>query len=702
MAESTELLHLLKAGRILQYRQQNIALMSAAEGVEFEIFYAERWLAPDLEVSVGDGCVVVLADTPYDRSAPIRYATVTASDQSRAGLQLTVKVGPHVVVEDESLLEPPRRTHPAGTPFFAWRAVVTGMRPPQSDHEARLAWRSAVGRLAGNDFYSGSSFARIVRVSDHHGHEVRERRLELGQTATAVLEVHSPGQEGVYSLIVDADPSGSVAGGIDSERPDAEHHLHVPIRPLTVGSQNIELSFLPDPLLSSRLSFALTTVRPTVSDPTPSPSGSSAKTSAAEPVLVQGLAEHLRRQLNELDPDDWLTLLLEHILPLAPDDPVVRSITAEAAHDLQEWRTVVELLDDPARFRSGDAFHRLIAGLHDGSQTDVASLLGQIDLGVEKNVVELEGELQKLPDGAVRQIVEVLLNAFAGKEILDRLLPRAFERVRDDLALRIAEECVAADPDAWVDRVIRRWPDPHLMPHDALAMLLGWEIINNGIAPYLKEAIEDAIDADDLETVLELASRGQTLLARAEQTRVQIAAARLVPDAEIAQQLLLAAADDVVGLGDPDLATELAFTMRELWEDGENAGIDESVERLETVLHSLPRFRDYLEWRDGDAADRVKPHVRGKVLHIVGAKRKPWADDLCERLALKDLRWHESEKRQRMELDWADAVDNDRDIVVLIWTHCGHATTKSLQSKGVEYRNAEWSRTSVLDSLREG
>ncbi len=44
--EAPQLLHLLKAGRILQYRQQNVALVSAPEGTEFDITYAERWLPP--------------------------------------------------------------------------------------------------------------------------------------------------------------------------------------------------------------------------------------------------------------------------------------------------------------------------------------------------------------------------------------------------------------------------------------------------------------------------------------------------------------------------------------------------------------------------------------------------------------------------------------------------------------------------------
>ena len=71
--EAPELLHLLKAGRILQYRQQNVALVSAKEGAEFDISYAKRWVAPDLEIEVGDGAIVILSDSPYAKVDPARF-----------------------------------------------------------------------------------------------------------------------------------------------------------------------------------------------------------------------------------------------------------------------------------------------------------------------------------------------------------------------------------------------------------------------------------------------------------------------------------------------------------------------------------------------------------------------------------------------------------------------------------------------------
>jgi hypothetical protein len=721
--EAPEILHLLKAGRILQYRQQNVALVSAAEGTEFDIGYAERWLAPDLDVSVGDGTIVILSDSPYSRVDPVRYATVTAAERGRNGLQLTIKVGPWPVVEDEDALSAPLRAHPTQPPYFAWRTTADGLRPPRSDHEAREAWRKAVDRLRDNTFYADSSFARIVRVLDPHGHEVRERTLELGQIATAVLEVRSPGgSDHLHSVLVDSYPPGAVVGGIEGERTDKESHLHVPVRPLAAGSHSVDLSFVPEPLLSSRISFtidahkAVLPAAPGAPDSADSASistsTSSTTTTAAgsavgattDPGLVQALAERLRR-IDAVEPTQWLNLLQDHVLPLAPDDPVIKSMTAEAAYDIEEWETVIELLDDPSRFRTGDAFRALTAGLHYGLPTDVAGLLREIDLGVESNVARLARELPRLPDGAIRDIAEVILDELAGKEVLDRLLPEVFQRLRDDLALRVAIECAPADPDAWLDRTLQRWPDAHRMPDPALAEILTWDINTAALAPYVREAIEQHVDAGEVDEVLELDERARALLPRIEQVRLRAATARLFFDHEstvdTARGLLLAAVAEAAGLGDPDLAAELAYTMRERWPAGDDETIDAAVDRLRAVLDDLADFQEWREKRDHDTAEALRPSVSGKVLHIVGGRREPWADALEIDLGLKDLRWHESEKRKPPPLDWAGAVDPDRDLVVLIWTHCGHATSQGLDVAGVDYRPATWSRASVLDALRE-
>ncbi|MDW3217057.1 MAG: hypothetical protein R8F63_00480 [Acidimicrobiales bacterium] len=706
--DAPELLHLLKAGRILQYRQQNVALVSADEGVEFDITYAERWLAPDLDVSVGDGAVIILSDSPYAKIDPARYATVTAAERTRSGLRLTVKVGPWPVVEDPTALRPPNRPHPSGAPFFAWRAPADGMRPPRSDHEAREAWRDVVAGLRGNQFYADSNFARVVRVLDPHGHEVRERRLELGEAATAVIEVHSPGgNDHVHSVLVDSDPPGSVVGGIEKERADGEDHLHVPVRPLAAGTHTVDLSFVPEPLLSTRLSFTIDAHRPSV-PAAPIPPGPAARTtdgsaaSTVDAALVQGLVQRLSR-IDAIDPVQWLDLLVAHVLPLAPDDPLVRSVTAEAAYVVGEYETTIDLLDDPSRFRAGDAFRRLSAGLRYSIPTEVAGLLREIDLGVESNVAQLAKELPRLPDGAVRQIAEVILDQFAGETVLDRLLPDVFPTLRDDLALRVVRECAPADPEAWLRRALDRWPDPHRMPDDALAEILTWDINTPALAPYLREAIEDHVDAGEIDEVLELGERARALLPRVDQVRLRAATARMFVDHETGldtgRDLLLGAAMESAGLGDPDLATELAFTLRELWPVGDDEEVDTAIDRLRAVLADLDDFRQWREKKDEDAATKLRPALTGKVLHVVGGKRPPWADALETDLGLKDLRWHESERKKQPALDWAGGADTERDIVVLIWTHCGHATARKLSAAGVRDHSAVLSRSGLLEVL---
>jgi hypothetical protein len=728
--EALQLLHLLKAGRILQYRQQNVALVSAPEGTEFDIVYAARWLAPGLEVEVGEGAIVILSDSPYSQVDPARYASITAAEHTRNGLQVTIKVGPWPVVEDDDALIAPLRPHPTQPPYFAWRATAEGLRPPRSDHESREAWRHVVRRLRGNQFYAESNFARLVRVLDPHGHEVRERSLALGEIANAVIEVHSPGgDDHVHSVLVDSDPPGAVVGGIEKERADHDDYLHVPVRPLAAGTHTVDMAFVPEPLLSTRISFAIDAHRAPAPVPAPAPTPAEAPAraptlplplpdvaapsvpsarpaasppNAADPALVQALAERLRR-LDAIEATQWLNLLQDHILPLAPDDAVVRSMTAEAAYDIGDYQVVIDLLDDPSRFRTGDAFRRLSAGLHFSIPTQVASLLREIDLGVESNVARLAAELPRLPDGAVREIAEVILDELAGKEVLDRLLPAVFLRLRDDLALRVARECAPADPDAWLDRALTRWPDPHRMPDDALREILTWDINAAALAPYLREAIENHIDAGEIDDVLELGERGRSLLPRLDQVRLRIATARLFFEHEetvpVARDLLLEAAAESAGLGDPDMATELAFTLRERWPAGADDAVDTAVERLRTVLDDLVDFQEWREKRDGDVASRLRPAMQGKVLHIVGGRRQAWADQLRADLGLKDLRWHESERRKPPSLDWAGAVDPDRDLVVLIWTHCGHRTSQGLDVAGLRYHHASWNRASVLEAL---
>ncbi len=712
---------------MLQYRQQNVALVSAPEEAEFQISYAERWLAPGLEVRVGEPAVVVLSDSPYERVDPVRFATVTAAERSRTGLDLTVSVGPWPVVEDDAALIAPLRTHPTKPPFFAWRGPAAGLRRPRSDHEAREAWRRAIERLRGNTFYAESSFARVVRVLDPHGHELRGdagRQLRLGEVATAVVEVHTPGSDDpgagdapMLSVLVESDPPGTVAGGVENERADRDGHLFVPVRPLTGGAHAVELSFVPDPLLSTRLRFTI--------DADADPRATAAEATAAiEPgpreiarevvgdsALVQALVERLRRlPVWDDDPAQWLTLLQDHVLPLAPDDPRVRSAVAEAAYEIGAHETVIALLDDPSRFRTGDALRRLVAGLRYGMPTDVRALLREIDFDVDRNVAGLADQLPQMPDGAIRQIAEAVLDGVAGEEVLDRLLPPVFQRLRDDLALRVARECAPADPAGWLDRALDRWPDPHRVPDEVLIEILSWDVdddVTAPLAPYVLEAVEHHVEHGDVDRVIELDQRARSLLPRAEQVRVRTATARMLHEAfsgdagdagdaadDPARGLLLAAATEAAGLGDPDLAVEVASALRGRWPEGDDDVIDTAVDRLRGVLADLADFQEWRDHRDHAAALVLRPVLEGKVVHLVGGDPVPGAEGLADDLGLRKLISHEPG-----DLDWAPGIDPDRDVVILLWNRAGRHAATNLDAAGVTYVRAEPTRSRILDAL---
>ncbi len=710
-------MYLLKSGRILQYRQQNVAILSAPEGAEFEIFYSRRWLPPDLEITTGDGAVVVFADSPYTRLDPVRYATVVDARQNHAGLDLRIRCGPHVVVTDTAALIPPAPRHPAGGRHFAWRGDGSGLRPPRSDEELHDAWRDAIDRLRGNAFYERSHFARLVSVTDTRGHDVTARRLPLGATATVHLEVHSPVDDRHVTIVVDTDPPGTATGGVDDAPVGPGGRITVPVRPLAAGPHHVELSFAPEPLLSTRLTVELEV----------HPGGTGTTTSAGAPATTPGLSDGhapdarlgprvdpdavvaLARRLNRLDPDpeQYLEILHDHVLPLAPDHPVLRSLVAAAAFDLDQHELVVELLDEPSRLRPGDAFHRLISGLHTNQGDDIGAYLRSIDFGVDQTVADLRVQLLRLPAGALRSVVDALLDELAGDELLDRLLRDVFDRLGDDLALRVASECGPADPDAWLHAVLARWPQPHDMPDRALELLVDWDIRDAALQRHLGEAIERALEDGDPRRAAELRHRARDLLPDRELTELRLALAhtlrRAGNDADALSELL-AAGREVAGLCDPDLCaavrTALHETARAADPDPDlTRTVDETLALLDGFLDESEAVRDYRDARDHDACRRLRRFTNGKVLHLVGAKRCPWADEIEECLGLKRLVWHESEPGRSPPMDWTSGLDPDASIVVVFWQKIGHQTTASLDEAGIDYLLSKLGRRHLLETL---
>ena len=88
------------------------------------------------------------------------------------------------------------------------------------------------------------------------------------------------------------------------------------VRPLAAGTHVVDLAFVPEPLLSTRLSFSIDAHKAVAPAPAPllpppvagrpelepEPGGTAPP---SDPVLVQALAERLRR-LDAIEPTQWI------------------------------------------------------------------------------------------------------------------------------------------------------------------------------------------------------------------------------------------------------------------------------------------------------------------------------------------------------------------------------------------------------------
>ena len=187
-----------------------------------------------------------------------------------------------------------------------------GLEVSPSDHEPREAWRSAVDVLKATPSMPKPEFRRAWCGSlTLDGHAVRVRSLELGDVATAVLEVRSPGGDRhVHSVLVDSDPPGPPSEASRTSAPTLEAHLHVPVRPLAPASTSTCPSYpnrCSHRCRSRRSHPQDDTVRPVPAGR--SPTGEHRRAPTCETTRpFQALAERLRR-IDALERDARLNLL---------------------------------------------------------------------------------------------------------------------------------------------------------------------------------------------------------------------------------------------------------------------------------------------------------------------------------------------------------------------------------------------------------
>ncbi len=525
----------------------------------------------------------------------------------------------------------------------------------------------------------------------------------------ATLEVRSPHlADEQLELLLDVDPRGAVEL-LDDPVVPANGMAELSMRVTASGPLSVGLAFSHEPLLSSRPRFDLV-----AESRERAPTVPAERHGVGDVSGVRSLTARLRREA-QIDDATWVGLYQDVFLEWAPDDPVLLASYARHAYAVGEYDECYRALDRIPRRVPDDDYLFLLASLRTGRTTDLADLIQRIDLKEEER---FEQFLATVDDGIAQDPLHELLNLLPNKLLGEgktiRFLDRAWKQVTDiELACRIAEDTAYADPERGATLLLDRWPDPTTMPAKALALVIDWEARESRLGPYVENAVDRAIAAkrwDELETLtdkvrrlvdarrqpLVLARIGEHLLSSGDPTRTREGFGLVCEAAHSAAtrgQLDIAAHHAEVAVGHARLSGDEELVTAAL----------RLKEAVETAIQESETFRAWQRMQDESEIERLAPRFRGKVLHLVGGKRREWADQLRDGLGLVELRWHETEKAKSTNVDWASGLEPERDVVVVITDQIGHDTTTALKqrcdAREVPYLHASSRLRDVLEAL---
>lgn len=713
-----DVLYLVKANRVREYHHQNLAILAAPEGERFEISYGERWVQPGLAVAPGQGCALVVADSPYRHYQPLRWGVVEEAEVADKRLRLTVRVGAFIVDGERLTVEwdaaaqidaergDSEKTHP----YFAFIEPNHGMRNPHGHEEADQAWLEAVEGLKHNDYFTGCSLARVGAVTRADGVAVEPGQpVPAGTEVVIPLEVRSIARtEPWLEVAVEAEPPGSLElVGPAEVAPNGITEVRAVLT--TAGAVRARLNLLPDALRSSRPTVAFAVVAAPAS-----PDGEEPQTTA--PVDgVRRLVRRLERRATISDVD-WLSLFEDFFVPWGTKDPEVVANYAERLFAADRHHDVESLLVAVERRSPRLDLLLLLAAIHNGTAIDHQGLLSRVDFEDAGHFALLLQALDAAPAGRLRPVVEPLYKEVLGDDRKLELITHVFPRVQsDEFATTLAEEIAYNDPEQGVGLMMNRWPDPATTHEPALAMLVDFGVRKNHLGPYVRHWLGAMAEAHKWDDIVEALPKARDALAVNDRPATLGAlAADLLGSGDHAVaragfELACESAKDAVHMGQHDTASTLADVMRG------NLAASATQERrlaaqalIDVIGQALEHDEAVVEWRRKQSHDRcaaLKPHCRNKVLHLVGGLADAWEADLAADLELAKLERHESEKGKSPTADWADSLDPAKDIVVILWERIGHALSsrvkEACRKRGVTVIEARTGERGLLDALEQ-
>ena len=717
------MLYLLKGSRVREYHQQNVTILGAAEGDHVAISYGPRWVQDGLSVNPGDPCIVVFADSPYETFVPVRFAIIERVDRTDGRLDVDVRLGAFVRAGGAAPLNMrwgryDREDSQRPGRVFALTDENPGLFAPRSLGEQDEAWRHAIDGLAENGYFERSTFARVQRITDTRGAVLEDQPARVGETVQVELELRTPtARLDEVGFFLDTDPEGLIdLGGPIALPPNGVTTLS--LVPTAAAQISVSIGLLPEPLLSSRLAFSLTA---TGTDPAAASPRSAASPENSRPVDRQLVTSETRMLITRLRRDatmsaeTWFGLYEDLFLRWDADDPVVLSGFARTAYDIGRFTDCAAALNKlSGRRKPEDDFLYLLALLQAGEAVDLAPLLDRLDLNTDRDFEDLLGALDCVDTSVLETLTVGLTSNVLGEDKLLRFLDRVFPRLQSlSTALGVAEQAAYADPDRGADLLMGRWPDAGSAPERVVELLVEWGARASRLGPYLDRAIDIADSSSNWPAVQALAKQARHLLGPGERARLLARSGEALmlsgspPMADAGFGLLAEVVADAATRGDLDAAVRHAEALNGFAATrGAPNLIAAAAELNGQVVQALDSSEALREWRsmqDDRRGDELAKQLRGRVLHLVGGQSELWAKDLEASIGFSDVRWHETEKHGNNKTDWANNLDPDRDIVIVLWERIGHAVTTPLKDKctrnGVPRVESRTSPRDVLAAL---
>lgn len=713
-----DLLYLVKSNRVREYQHQNLAILAAAEGERFEISYGERWIQPGLEVTAGDGCALVIADSPYSHYQPLRWGVVHDVEFADKRLRLTVRVGAFILDGDAltaewaaaAELDRQRGDSEKTRPYFAFVEPNHGLRNPHGRDEQEEAWHLAVDGLMENDYFKGCSVARVGEVTRSDGVAIdSDQPVAVGTELRIPIEVRSIERDlSRLEVALEAEPEGSIEL-IEQASVSSEGIAEVRAVLTAAGEVRARVNLLPDALRSSRpvVEFLVADAVSVTED---------VETRATTTVdSVQRLVRRLRREAIISDAD-WIALFEDFFVPWGDGHVEVVATYAEMLFSAGRHRDVEALLVDVVLRSPRQDLLLLVASIHNGTAAEYLELLPRVDFEDAGHFALLLEGLGSGPSGVLRPVVEPLYREILGDDRKLELMLDVFERVEsDDFATVLGEEIAYNDPERGVGLMMDRWPDPSTMHEPALELIVDFGVRRNRLGPYVNHWLATLAEARQWETLVEALPKARLALSASDRPATFGALALDLlssGDHYVARsgfELVCESANEACVTGQLDTASGLADILRG------NLSLGATEERrmaaealLETIRQALEESDEVTDWRAKHAADRcdaLVPHCRNKVLHLVGGRIDSWESDLPDDLELSKLVRHESEKGKSPTAEWVDSTDPDEDIVVILWERIGHALSGRIadacRKRNVTLIRSRTGQRALLDALEQ-